>query len=345
MVRLGNTSNMTRALCFAPVALALAIALAGASGSEAKGAVHHRIALVLDPAGFEAVPRQEAAGLERAARDFGVEARIVIQPVRTSYTSTYRSLARQGYDLLIASSALQIPGALTAAGWAPKTKFALIDARAEEINVPLSANVVALAFREEQIGFAVGYLAGLVERTRPGPDVVGSVGGFQWPPVDRFIAGYRAGARRASPRVRNLNAYSGNFFDPESCERVATAQIAKGAGVVFNVAGRCGLGTLAAAKRHGVFGIGVDRDQSSLGLHVLTSALKRFDVGVYRTIELFVRGRLETGRDLFYGLREHALDLGKVSPRVPPQLVQRTRVIMGQIESGRIRGIPTTLGD
>ena len=31
--------------------------------------------------------------------------------------------------------------------------------------------------REEEIGFVVGYLAGLVERQRPGPDAVGSVGG------------------------------------------------------------------------------------------------------------------------------------------------------------------------
>ncbi len=307
--------------------------------------MHYRIALVLDPVGFEAIPRHEAAGLERAARDFGVEARIVIQPVRTSSTSTYRSLARQGYDLLVASSALQIPGALTAAGSAPKTKFALVDARAEELDDPLPANVAALAFREEQIGFVVGYLAGLVEQTRSGPDVVGSVGGFQAPPVDRFIAGYRAGARRASPRIRHLNAYSGTFGDPESCERVATAQIAKGAGVVFSVAGRCGLGALAAAKQHGVFGIGVDQDQSSLGPHILTSALKRFNVAVYRTVGLLVRGRFETGRDMFLGLREHGLDLGKVSPRVPPSLVRQTRAIMRQIESGRITGIPTTLGD
>jgi len=124
---------------------------------------------------------------------------------------------------------------------------------------------------------------------------------------------------------------------------VAAAQIAKGAGAVFNVAGGCGLGTLAAAKAAGVWAIGVDQDQSSLGPHVLTSAVKRFDVEIYRAIEQLVRGRLRTGRDTLVGLREGVLALGKVSPKVPRPFVERTLAIQRQIASGRISDIPTTV--
>ena len=55
--------------------------------------------------------------------------------------------------------------------------------------------------------------------------------------------------------------------------------------VVFQVAGGCGLGALSAAKAERVWGIGVDADQSFLGPHVLTSALKGVDEAVFQTIK------------------------------------------------------------
>ncbi|MBA2642175.1 MAG: BMP family ABC transporter substrate-binding protein, partial [Actinobacteria bacterium] len=176
------------------------------------------------------------------------------------------------------------------------------------------------------------------------PDAVGSVGGWNAGSVDRFIAGYRAGARRASPSIRLLNGYAFNFWDPDPCERIASGQIAKGVGVVFSVAGGCGLGTLAAARRHRVFGIGVDIDQSALGPYVLTSAVKDVGLITYLTIELLVQGRLDTGGDTTLGLREGVLRLGRVSPRVPRALIERTLEIERRIASGRIKGIPTTVG-
>ena len=329
------------------VALALTIC-SGVVGDAAagRGATPVRVALVVDPeAGVEGVTGLEIVGLQRASRDFGVETRVVTHTIRTTYASTFRSLAREGYDLVVAASVLQARGALAAAASSPDTRFALMDVRAADAGERTPANVVNLSFREEEIGYVVGYLAGLVERARPGRDVVASIGGEPVPPVVRFMAGYRAGARRANPRVRHLYAYSGTFFVPESCERAAIALAAKGAGVLLPVAGRCGLGALATAKDRGLFAIGADVDQSSLGPHILTSALKRFDVAVYRAVGLLARRRLATGRDVTLGVREGALDLGRISPRVRPSLVRRTRATMREIASGRIAGIPTSLGD
>ena len=81
------------------------------------------------------------------------------------------------------------------------------------------------------------------------------------------------------------HSYSQDFVDQAKCKEDALNQIANGAGVVFQVAGQCGLGVLCAAKEKGVFGIGVDADQGYLGSHVLTSATKKVDVAVYKTIE------------------------------------------------------------
>ena len=81
------------------------------------------------------------------------------------------------------------------------------------------------------------------------------------------------------------HCYSQDFVDQAKCKEQALNHIANGAAVVFQVAGQCGLGVLSAAKEKGVFGIGVDADQGYLGTHVLTSATKKVDVAVFKTIE------------------------------------------------------------
>src|SRR5947207_1700802 len=130
---------------------------------------------------------------------------------------------------------------------------------------------------------------------KPGPDVIGSVAGQKQPPVDRFIAGYQAGAKAADPGVKTLNAYSQDFSDQAKCKQVALNQIEQGAGVIFQVAGGCGLGALDAAKEKGVWGIGVDADQSFLGPHILTSAVKRVDTAVFDAVKSVVDGKFKGG--------------------------------------------------
>lgn len=336
------------------VGAVLGLALAASAGSGADAAERYRVAFVADTGGVEGgIMEQAVAGLRRAARDLDVEVRVVVQPVRTSGTSTFSALARQRYDLVLAAFPSQAPAVLAAARAYPEQRFVIGDARAGDptgmpwwnpsLPDPWPANVGGLSVREEEIGFVVGYLAGLVERRRPGPDAVGSVGGLDVESVNRFIAGYRAGARRASPEIRLLNTYAFNFWDPGPCERVAAGQIAKGVGVVFSVAGECGLGALAAARKHRIWGIGVDQDQSGLGPHVLSSAVKDFGLMIYRAIELLVQGRLESGEDTTLGLREGVLRLGRISPRVPRPLVERARRIERAIATGRIKSIPTTV--
>ncbi len=323
----------------------LGLVLTASGGSGADAAKRYRVAFVTDPSGVSApIMQQNLAGLRRAVRNLDVEVRIIVQPIRMSWTSTFKGLARQRYDLVIAPFPNHAPGVLAAARVYPDQRFVVGDTRAPALGA-WPANVQGVSAREEEIGFVVGYLAGLVERRRPGRDAVGSVGGFDGVgSVERFISGFRAGARRASPSIRLLNGYA-NFWDSDLCKRVAEAQIAKGVGVVFNVAGECGLGTLAAARNRRVWGIGVDQDQSALGPHILTSAVKDVGLMTYRTIELLAQGRLETGGNTLLGLREGVLRLGRVSPRVPRPLVERTLAMQRAVATGRIAGIPTTVGN
>ncbi len=170
----------------------------------------------------------------------------------------------------------------------------------------------------------------------PGEEVVSSVGGERVPVVERWIAGYQAGARGANPRVTTLNSYTDDYYDPVKGRSVALSQIAKGSRVVFQVAGPCGLGALEAASERGVWGIGVDVDQSHLGPHILTSALMRSDVAVFDTIEALARGTLETGRTSRFSLENNGVGLGAISAAVPRSLTAEIEGVRAEIVAGRI---------
>jgi basic membrane protein A len=274
-------------------------------------------------------------GLERAVRELGIRGRVLTPALKEGYVPSLSLLARQKYDLVIGFGFFAAAAIDRVATGFPETRFASIDLAHDDL--PHSpTNVVGLVFSEEQAGYLAGYLAALVLTLSPGEEVISSVGGERVPAVERFIAGYQAGARGANPRVTTLNSYTDDFFDPVKGRSVALSQIAKGSRVVFQVASACGLGALEAASERGIWGIGVDVDQSHLGRHILTSAVKRLDVAVFDTIEELVGGTLETGRTSRFSLRNGGVGLGAISSAVPRSLRAEIEDVRADIVAGRI---------
>jgi basic membrane protein A len=244
-------------------------------------------------------------------------------------------LARQKYDLIVGFGFFAAAAIDRVATVFPETRFAMIDYAHDDL-AHRPANVVGLVFREEQAGYLAGHLAARMLTLSPGEEVVSSVGGVRVPAVERYIAGYQAGARGANPRVTTLNSYTDSFYDQVKGRSVALSQIAKGSRVVFQVASDCGLGVLEAAKEHEIWGIGVDVDQSHLGDHILTSAVKGLDVAVFDTIEELARGTLETGRTSRFSLREDGVGLGRISAVVPRAFEAEIEDVRAEIVAGNI---------
>jgi basic membrane protein A len=143
--------------------------------------------------------------------------------------------------------------------------------------------------------------------------------------------------------VKTLNGYSSDWDDQAKCKELALNQIQAGAKVVFQVAGGCGLGALDAARERKVWGIGVDADQSFLGPHVLTSAQKRVDEGVFRTIKSVQDGTWQGGRNLVFGLAQDGVALGTISKKVPQADLDDLDQVKQKIASGEIQ-VPKSLG-
>ena len=313
----------------------------GAEPAETRSA-EFKIALVTDVGqlndrGFNQLAYE---GLQRAEKELGVQIRVAQSKSAADYVPNHTSLARQGFDLVIGVGFAQGEAVASAAKSFPEAKYAIIDV--DQTTLPgRPPNVLGVLFREEQAGYLAGVLAGLSVKKQP--PVVSTVGGYKEPPVDRFIAGYQAGAKFSEPQATTLNAYSSDWDDQAKCKEIALSQIARGSSVVFQVAGGCGLGALDAARERRVWGIGVDADQSFLGNHVLTSSMKRVDEAVFRIIRSVTDGTWKGGLNVTFGLAEKGVGLGKINPEVPEDDRRMLEDVQRKILAGEI-SIPRSLG-
>src|SRR5947209_13601040 len=192
-------------------------------------------------------------GLKKAERELGIKGAVYQSPSAQAYIPNLSAAARKGADLVVSVGFDQAVAVSKVAKQFPKTRFAIIDVDQSTL-AGKPKNVEGLIFKEQEVGYLAGYLSGLLLQKQGAHATIGSVGGEKQPPVDRYIAGYRAGAQKADPGIKLLNTYSQDWVDQAKCKQAALDQISAGAKIVFQVAGGCGLGALDAAKEKGVWG-------------------------------------------------------------------------------------------
>jgi len=330
--------------------LAAGLAAGGAllksdSGSAAPGATV-KGAIVSDTAGLNDKSFNHLANVGRlkAQSQLSIETRAFISKSSQDYLPNMVAAAQGGYTDVVATGFLLATDLNTAAKQFPAVKWAIVDfPQAALTDKP--TNAVGLTFKSEESGYLVGYLAGLMTKREGGKQVISAVGGQKIPSVDNWIAGYRAGAKKANPRISVLIDYSGQFPPSAApkCKELALKQIAKGSHAVFQVAGGCGLGALDAAKSKKKWGIGVDADQYYLGTHILTSGVKRVDTAVFSFFQKAKAGTLKTGTDLVFNLKNGGQDVGKISPKCNcAAFVKQMNALRPLIIKGKIKP-PATL--
>jgi basic membrane protein A len=320
---------------------ALTAGVAGAKSSSPSAVAVTKVAIITDTAGLNDKSFNHLANLGRlrAQRQLNLQSRVFISTSSSEYLPNHIAAGQQGYQAVVANGFLLSDALNTAAQQYRNVKWAIVDFPWVALKDKPS-NAVGLTFKSEQSGYLVGYLAGLLAKKKGGRQVLSAVGGKKIPSVDNWIAGYRAGAKRANPRIRVLIDYSGDFppSTAPKCKEIALKHIARGAQAVFQVAGGCGLGALQAAKQKRVWGIGVDADQGYLGSHILTSGVKRVDNAVYTFFRQAKAGTLRTGRDIVFNLKNGGQDVGKFSTRCNCKAeIAKMNKLRPLIISGRIK--------
>lgn len=327
-------------VCAVTVVAAAGLVACGSDDDDATGAAAQssepaagdvKVGLAVDqPVNDKGFNENAVDGMERVKQELGVETRVLVAKTAADHLPNLATLAQQGYDLVIATGFNYAEALDTVAARFPETKFAIIDFSQSALESKPD-NVEGLMFAMEQSGYLAGYLAGSVET-----DTLSTVGGVRMPPVDQYIAGFRAGAKAANPGVKLLNGYSQTFTDPGACKQIAINQIDQGSDAIFQVASNCGLGVIDAAKQKGIWAVGGDIDQAFLGDHVLTSAMKRVDVAVFETAKSVVEGTYKGGRDVLFDVRNEGVGLGEINAEVPEPVVTEIEGVIEEMKAGEI---------
>lgn len=252
-----------------------------------------KIGVVFDKGGINDKSFNESAkaGLDRAAKELGIEAMPVESHSDSDYEANLEALVDKKCDLVIAIGITMQTALQRIAKEHPETKFAIVDGSVKENNVR------ELLFKEEEGSYLVGYIAGKTSKTGK----IGFVGGMKLPLIEKFEYGYYAGAKAANPQIQTLaSKYVGSWDNVDAAKTAATVLFNDGADVVYHAAGLAGLGVIRAAQETGHFAIGVDSDQDSIAQgSVLTSMVKRVDEAVFQTIKDLKEGAWSAGSKLY----------------------------------------------
>jgi basic membrane protein A len=310
------------AIGVAVVAAATAVLAVVALGTVAGDDAPVRVALAGPFGGDDPGPSLSLGreGLVQAASKYELETEIVAFDefdVSSPSLRKVRTRLEDGdFDLVIWAGPSPVAEALTdETEKHPNTHFVYLETDLEFWGLEGTANASGVFLLDGSASYLAGYLAALVSKA----GVVSVVGGIRGA-TERLAYWFERGAKAARPGIVVRADYSETFVDQSACERIANRQIDEQSDVVFAAAGQCGLGALSAAGIRGVWGVGVDRDQSYLGPHILVSVVKRFD----RVVELLVRQYLEralpAGRTVELGLREDAVAIVGINPAVPAEV-------------------------
>jgi basic membrane protein A len=330
------------AIAVATVLLASVFAAMRGSSASAAHQAAFSACLVTDIGGLNDKSFNHLAfvGLQTAEKA-GIKGRVIQSKSPADYIPNLKACVQSGAGITIGVGFLMTDAMDAIASSFPKNKFAIVDVDVTSMKHK-PKNVEGLLFKEQEAGYLVGYAAGLWAKSQSGT-AVGSVGGLKIPPVDRYIAGYQFGAKKADPGVKALNDYSQDFVAQAKCKEKALNQIAQGSVVEFQVAGQCGLGVLDAAHSKNIFGVGVDADQGYLGSWVMTSALKKVDVAVNSSIVAAKTGKLKGGKNVTFGASVNGVGYGKWSSKVPASIKVAVAAQFKLLKAGKVKGIPATV--
>lgn len=104
------------------------------------------------------------------------------------------------------------------------------------------------------------YLSGLIAGSLTETDVIGVVGGYPVPEVNRIINAFVQGVEEVNPDAEVLVTFLNSWFDPAAAQEAALAQIDAGADILF--AER--FGVIEAAAENGLLAFGNMSDQNEL---------------------------------------------------------------------------------
>ena len=197
------------------------------------------------------------------------------------YERVMRDYAEQGMDLVVGEAFAVERAARKVAAEYPETAF-----------------LMGSSFGPAQPNFSVfdnwihepSYLSGMIAGAKTESNIIGMVGGYAIPEVNRLMHAFMDGATSVNPDVKFLVTFINSWYDPPKAKESAFAMIDKGADIMY--AERFGVSD--AAKEKGLLAIGnvIDTAADYPGT-ILSSALWHMEPTIDRAIAAVAAGSFE----------------------------------------------------
>lgn len=252
--------------------------------------------ITAQPLGDKGVTDNTYEGFMKGCEEFGYEPTVV--EVQTGeYEETLRSLAQEGYDLIIPCwSALEDACAKVSAEF-PESKFIMVYS---EIVLP---NVKSLMSKQSDGSYLAGIDAAMTTKTGR----IAFMGGSDNPSINQFRAGFEAGAKSVNPDIQIDVTWVGSFTDPAKGKELALMLYDQGVDIIYVAAAASSTGVFDAAKETGGMVVGCDVDQNNIVPgQVIGSMTINYGNWVYQAFQEEESGGLTFGA-FKYGLENDGL--------------------------------------
>jgi basic membrane lipoprotein Med (substrate-binding protein (PBP1-ABC) superfamily) len=233
------------------------------------------------------------------------------------YERVLRQYAEQGNALIVGEAFAVEAAARKVALEYPKVKFLLGSS-----GKPQAPNLAVFDNYIQEPAYLTGMIAGGMTRS----NIIGMVGGYPIPEVNRLMHAFMDGAREVNPNVKFLVNFIGSWFDPPKAKEAAFAMIDKGADILY--AERFGVSD--AAKERGKLAIGnVINTQPQYPDTVVASALWNMEPTVGLAIKKAREGRFTAEDYGPYSMMKHKgselAPLGSFEKKVPAPLAKKVK--------------------
>ena len=168
----------------------------------------------------------------------------------TDYERVMREYAEAGMDLVVGEAFAVERAARSVAAEYPDTAFLMGSSFG-----PSQPNFAVFDNWIHEPSFMTGVIAGRATQS----NLIGMVGGYAIPEVNRLMHAFMDGARSVNPDVRFLVSFINSWYDPPKAKETAFAMVDAGADILY-------------AERFGVSDAAVERGVKAIGNVIDTAA-------------------------------------------------------------------------
>ena len=177
------------------------------------------------------------------------------------------------------------------------------------------------------------YMAGVVAGGMTKSKTIGVVASVPIPEVVRNINSFVLGAQSVDPDIKAKVVWVNSWFSPPQEAEAAASLINGGVDVLYQNTNSPAV--MKTAEERGVYAFGKDGDMSAFGPKAhLGSAVIDWSPYYAKVVQDALDGKVENGGNHWWGVKEGAIDLLKISEDVPQEIKDKVEQVRKGLKDG-----------